>query len=229
MSTTAFDAGAYKPTTREQWQEAAPAWHAWGPTLEAWLGEATEMMLDQAHVGPGDRVLDLAAGAGGQTIAAARRAGDDGAVLATDLAPDILEFAAAQARSAGLSNVATREMDGEQLDLEHASFDAVISRLGLIYFPNQAGALAETRRVLRPGGRVATIAYSNAGPERLLLDPVSIIRQVAPNGFFSIPVSIIRRWRRCRRRRPACRARSASEPTALCMLGSSRPGSPMWS
>lgn len=177
MPTTEFDPDAYKRTTRDQWQETAPAWHAWGPTLEAWLGEATELMLDQARVGPGARVLDLAAGAGGQTIAAARRVGDDGAVLATDIAPDILTYAAAEARSAGLSNVTTKEMDGERLDLADGSFDAVISRVGLIYFPDRAGALAEVRRVLRPGGRVATIAYST--PDR--------------NGFFSIPVSIIRR------------------------------------
>ena len=177
MAGTAFDPVAYKQTTRQQWQEAAEAWHSWGPTLEAWLGPATELMLDTAGVAPGARVLDLAAGAGGQTIAAARRAGDQGAVLATDISPGILEFAAAQARAAGLSNVATQEMDGERLDLEDASFDAVISRLGLIYFPDRAGALRDIRRVLRPGGRVATIAYST--PDR--------------NGFFSIPVSIIRR------------------------------------
>jgi len=75
-----------------------------------------------------------------------------------------------------LANVATREMDGEQLSVADGSFDAVISRLGLIYFPDQQGALAEIRRVLRPGGRISSIVYST--PER--------------NGFFSIPVSIIR-------------------------------------
>ena len=75
MASSAFDPVAYKETTRAQWQEAAEAWHRWGPTLEQWLGEATELMLDQAQIGPGAQVLDLAAGAGGQTIAAARRVG----------------------------------------------------------------------------------------------------------------------------------------------------------
>ena len=78
MATTVFDPVAYKQTTREQWQEAAEAWHRWGPTLERWLGAATELMLDRAGIGPGARVLDLAAGAGGQTIAAARRVGQPG-------------------------------------------------------------------------------------------------------------------------------------------------------
>jgi SAM-dependent methyltransferase len=68
-------------------------------------------------------------------------------------------------------------MDGENLELADASFDAVISRVGLIYFPDQQRALAEMRRVLVPGGRVAAIVYST--PDK--------------NGFFSLPVSIIRR------------------------------------
>jgi ubiquinone/menaquinone biosynthesis C-methylase UbiE len=177
MATTAFDPVAYKETTRQQWQEAAAAWDRWGPALEEWLGEATELMLDLARIGEGSRVLDVAAGAGGQTLAAARSVGPTGAVLATDISSNILEFAERQARAAGFGNVATRTMDGEELDVEDGSFDAVISRLGLIYFPEQQRALAEMRRALRDGGRVSAIAFST--PER--------------NGFFSIPVSSVRR------------------------------------
>jgi SAM-dependent methyltransferase len=177
MATT-FDPVAFKATTREQWQAAAGAWHAWGPAIERWLGPATERMLDMADVGPGDRVLDVAAGAGGQSLAAARRVGPSGRVLATDISPAILERAEAEARAAGLANVETRAMDGEDLGaVEEGSFDAAISRLGLIYFPDRAGALAGIRRGLRPGGRVGLIVYST--PDL--------------NGFFSIPVGIIRR------------------------------------
>ncbi len=172
-----FDAAAYKRGTREQWQNAAAAWHRWGPQLEAWLGPATELMLDLAHVRPGSHVLDVAAGAGGQSLSAARRVGPDGAVLATDISPAILEHAAGEARRAGLANVATREMDGEHIDVRPESFDAVISRVGLIYFPDQQAALTGMGNALRKGGRVAAIVYST--PDR--------------NRFFSIPVSIIRR------------------------------------
>lgn len=172
-----FDAAAFKTTTRAQWQAAAEAWHRWGPFVGDWLGEATETMFDLARIGPGSRVLDIAAGAGEQSISAARRVGESGHVLATDIAPALLERAATDARTAGLSNVETRELDGEALDaLPAASFDAAISRVGLIYFPDQQRALAGMRRALRPGGRVAAIVYST--PER--------------NAFFSIPVKIIR-------------------------------------
>jgi ubiquinone/menaquinone biosynthesis C-methylase UbiE len=172
-----FNPIRYKETTREQWQSVADAWHRWGPTLNAWLGPATETMLDMARIGPGHRVLDVAAGAGEQTIVIARRVGPTGRVLATDIAPRILDFALAEAKRAGLDNVDVRVLDGEDLDVEEGSFDAVVSRVGLIYFPDRQKALAGMRRALVPGGRIAAIVYST--PER--------------NGFFSLPVSIIRR------------------------------------
>jgi SAM-dependent methyltransferase len=172
-----FDPVAYKTTTRAQWEQAAEAWHRWGPTLEDWLGEATRIMLDLAEIGAGARVLDVAAGAGGQTLAAARRVAPTGSVLATDISPAILEYLRAEAGRAGISGVTTREMDGEALDVEAGSYDAVISRVGLIYFPDRDAALAGMRRALRPGGWLATVTYST--PEA--------------NGFFSVPVSVIRR------------------------------------
>ena len=75
--TSTFDPQQYKTTTRAQWEDAAEAWHRWGPTIEDWLGAATERMLDAAGVTAGSRVLDVAAGAGGQSLAAARRVGPD--------------------------------------------------------------------------------------------------------------------------------------------------------
>jgi len=172
-----FDPIQYKSTTRQQWEEAAEAWHRWGPALEEWLGEATDRMLEAAGVRAGGQVLDVAAGAGGQALAAARRVGPAGRVVATDISPTILTFAAKAAAQAGLTNVETLEADGEALDsLAVLGFDAVISRLGLIYFPDQHRALTGMARALREGGRVGVVVYSTADR----------------NQFFSIPVSIIR-------------------------------------
>ncbi len=172
-----FDPVQYKTSTRQQWQDYANGWNDWAPLLETWLGDATERMLDLAGVTAGSNVLDVAAGAGGQSVAAGRRVGPNGSVLATDLSPAILEHAQAAAATAGLGNVSTRELDGEELrGLPAQSFDAAISRVGLIYFPNRNEALAGIHHALRDGGRFATVTYSTA----------------ATNGFFSLPVSIIR-------------------------------------
>jgi SAM-dependent methyltransferase len=172
-----FDPIRYKTTTRDQWEEAAEAWHRWGPTIEEWLGDATVRMLDAARITDGGRVLDVAAGAGGQSLAAARRVGPSGQVLATDISPTILEFTAKATTDAGLTNITTRELDGERLTVDAGTFDAVISRVGLIYFPDQQAALAGMRTALRPGGRISAVVYSTADR----------------NGFFSIPIGIIRR------------------------------------
>ena len=177
MSIT-FDPVQFKTTTRAQWEAAAEAWNRWGPTIESWLGQATETMLDDAGVTTGGRVLDVAAGAGGQTLAAARRVGPSGEVLATDISPAILGYARQVAQAAGLPNVTTLVADGEDLSaVEAEAYDVVISRVGLIYFPDQQAALAGMCRALRPGGRVSAVVYSTADR----------------NGFFSVPVGIIRR------------------------------------
>ncbi len=176
MAVTSFDAENYKETTRAQWQDAADAWHRWDPVFDRWLGEGTLLLLDIAGVTEGSRVLDVAAGSGGQTIAAARRVGASGAVLATDISSNILEHAGAAARAAGLANVATRVMDGESLEVDPGAFDAVISRLGLMYLPDKRKALEQARAALRPGGRYAALVF--AEPDR--------------NRFFSVPISIIR-------------------------------------
>ena len=108
----------------------------------------------------GSRVLDVAAGAGGQTLAAARRVGTTGRVLATDIAPNLLAFVDHEAAAAGLSTVSTRVMDGEQLEVEPAYFDAVISRLGLIYFPDRQRALTGILRPESVGSQVSRLRVS---------------------------------------------------------------------
>lgn len=173
-----FDAEKYKQTTMKQWNSAAEAWHRWSPLLSRWLGPATETMLDMCAVSTGCRVLDVAAGAGEQTLAVARRVGEAGHVLATDISPTILEYAGSVAKLAGYGNVATKVIDGEHLHtLDAEPFDAVISRVGLIYFPDQQKALSGMRHQLRDNGKVAAMVYSTADK----------------NPFFSVPVSIIRR------------------------------------
>lgn len=173
MATATFDSAAYKETTRQQWQEAAEAWRRWDPVFDGWLGAATDLLLDLAAVGPDTRVLDVAAGSGGQSIAAARRGAG---VLATDISSNILDEARRAAAEAGVA-LETAVVDGEELEVEAAAFDAVISRLGLMYLPDKPRALERAAAALRPAGRYGALVF--AEPEA--------------NGFFSVPISIIRR------------------------------------
>ncbi len=175
-TTPQFDPVKYKNNTHDQWQAAAEAWYRWSDTLNQWLGKATDTMLEMAGVSNGHRVLDIAAGAGEQSLTAAKKVGLTGYVLATDISANILEYAKQVAEQAGMNNIETKVMEGENLELADETFDVVISRVGLIYFPDQQKALKEMLRVLKPGGKVAAIVYST--PDK--------------NKFFSIPVSIIR-------------------------------------
>ena len=176
LTTPKFDPVKYKNTTHDQWQTAAEAWYRWSPTLNQWLGKATDKMLEMAGITSGHRVLDIAAGAGEQSITTAKKVGPSGYVLATDISANILAYAKQMAQQTGVNNIDTRVMDGENLALEDETFDSVISRVGLIYFPDQQKALKEMLRVLKPGGKIAAIVYST--PEK--------------NKFFSVPVSLIR-------------------------------------
>ncbi len=172
-----FDAAKYKNAQREQWNKDGAAWRRWTPTLERWYGAATRRMLELAGVQPGQRILDIAAGAGEPAVSAAERVGPGGYVLATDISEGIVELARQVARERGFEQIETRVMDGEKLDLPDASFDVVLCRLGLMYMPHPVTALREWRRVLRPGGRVAAAVFST--PDR--------------NGWGAVPASIIRR------------------------------------
>jgi SAM-dependent methyltransferase len=176
---TNFDPVGYKHSTRDQWQAAAAAWRRWQPVIDGWLREGTDLMLDLAQVQAGDRVLDVAAGAGGQSFVAARRVGPKGEVLATDVAENLVRYLERDAAAAGLTQVRASVMDGEDLRVPRGRFDAVICRLGLIYLPDRKAALSGMRAALRPGGRLAAIVYSTPEANRFFSVPVSIIRRAA--------------------------------------------------
>jgi SAM-dependent methyltransferase len=174
-----FDAAKYKNAQREQWNKDGAAWRRWNPTLDRWYGDATRQMLDMARIQPGQRILDIAAGAGEPAVSAAERVGPNGYVLATDISEGIVELARQVAHEHGLKQIETRVMDGEKLDLPDASFDAVLCRLGLMYMPHPVTALREWRRALKPGGRVAVVVFSTPDRNPWGAVPASIIRQRA--------------------------------------------------
>jgi ubiquinone/menaquinone biosynthesis C-methylase UbiE len=145
--------------TRVQWDAAAPGWNNQKALLQDWLDGPTEAMLDSAAVGPGMRVLDLAAGTGDQTRTIASRIGP-GSILVTDISPAMLKLAAHNLKAVGIRNVRFECFDMEALTLPEASFDAAVCRLGLMFASDPKRVLRSVRIALRPQGRFSTIVIS---------------------------------------------------------------------
>lgn len=152
-------AQAFKALAREQWDRSAEGWNRHTPQIRDWLRSATDAMLDMAGVVAGATVLDVAAGAGDQTLDIARRVGASGRVLATDLSPAILELARVNARQAALDNVATLVADAEELAVEPGCFDCAVCRLGLMLLPDPARAVRAMFQALRPGGSACVMVF----------------------------------------------------------------------
>jgi SAM-dependent methyltransferase len=136
---------------------------------------ATEAMFTMAGVNVGARVIDLASGAGSQTLQAARRVGAQGHVVASDIADAMLHHVRENARAAGLAHVTTLAGAAEDLDVAAESFDAVICRLGLMLFAAPARALAAVRRALRAGGKVAVVVFTTPAANPFMAQPMQIL------------------------------------------------------
>ncbi len=158
-----FDVVSFKDGIRREWREAAPGWREWLPTMEAADGSAalSRILVDQARLAPGAAVLDVGAGYGEPGLTAARAVAPGGRVLLQDIAGDMLATARQRAAQADLGDVAveTVECDAEELDLEPASVDAIISRAAIMLFVDPAGTLARLRSACRPGGRLAVSVW----------------------------------------------------------------------
>ncbi len=164
-----------KADIRKQWEGAAPGWAKWEATVATWMEPATMAMLAMADIDRGARVLDLASGAGSQTLSAARRVGPQGRVVASDISETMLQHVQENARAAGLDNVTTLAGAAEDLDVAHESFDAVICRLGLMLFAEPAKALAAMRRALKPGGKVAVVVFTTPATNPFMARPMQVL------------------------------------------------------
>lgn len=142
-----------------------------------------EDALRELDIRPGTRFLDVAAGSGALSIPAARRGAE---VLATDIAPTMVERLTARARAEGLANVTGRVMDARALDLEDDTFDVSASQNGVTMLPDLETALAELVRVTRPGGTVAVVAFGALQKAEFVGFFAGAIKAVVPD-FAGLP------------------------------------------
>ena len=141
------------------WAGVAKGWAAHAQNVDARSALLTGKLLTLSAPSPGERVLELACGAGGAGLAAAQLVGPHGEVVLTDIAAEMTAIASARAKARGLGNVTTRVRDLEQIDEPDRSFDVVLCREGLMLVPDPARAAREIQRVLRPGGRLAVAVW----------------------------------------------------------------------
>ena len=163
--------------------DAASGWKRGAAARGRALDSLTELMLDLARVTVGSRVLDVGAGTGDQTLLAARRIGPEGLVLATDISASMLALTQEAARAADLPNVQTRVMDAQRLELEPGSFDAAMARFSLQFVPDVQRAVAEVRRVLKPGGRFVAAVFSAVEKNPFRSAPQAIASRLAGRQF----------------------------------------------
>ena len=154
----------YRRTSYDTWREMAPGWERWRAQIEDALAPVREWLIRELAAQPGHTVLELSAGAGDTGFLAARIVGDRGRLISSDFSPEMVEVARQRGADLGLENVDYRVIDAERIELDSDSVDGVLCQSAYMLMANPAAALAETRRVLRPGGRLALSVWG--APER---------------------------------------------------------------
>jgi ubiquinone/menaquinone biosynthesis C-methylase UbiE len=164
-----------KSELRNTWESAAPGWAKWEQVFSVGLSSVTDTLIDMAGIRPGMRVLDLACGAGSQSIQAANRVGPTGRVVASDISATMLEYVRRNAIRAGLQNIEVLECAAEDLDETQTPFDASMSRLGLMLFPSPRKALEAVQHVLKPGARFAALVFTRPSTNPFMAQPMAIL------------------------------------------------------
>ena len=154
----------YRRTSYETGRTMAPGWERWRARLAEDLSPVRAWLIRELAPGPGDTVLELSAGPGDTGFAAAEIVGERGRLVSTDFSPEMVEVARRRGTELGLRNVDYRVIDAERIELDAGSVDGVLCQSGYMLMADPVAALSETRRVLRPGGRLALSVWG--APER---------------------------------------------------------------
>jgi ubiquinone/menaquinone biosynthesis C-methylase UbiE len=155
------DAAAYRSASLERWARAARGWREHREIMQTAFRPVAGWLVDAIEPQPGHRVLELAAGTGDTGFLAAELIAPGGTLITSDAVEEMLQAARARAAELGITNVEFRTIDAEWIDLPTADLDGVLARWAYMLLADPAAALRETRRVLRPGGRVALAAWTD--------------------------------------------------------------------
>jgi SAM-dependent methyltransferase len=165
MEAQQIDPAEFRDKQRDQWNGVAAAWDEYSERIDRDAGIVSERLVEMAGIKTGDRVLDVAAGYGEPSLTAARKVGPEGSVVATDISAEMLGFGRRRAAAAGVENIEFVESDAMSLDFPAESFDAAVSRWGIIFDPDGEGTAEHIRPFLKPGSRFAISSWGP--PERV--------------------------------------------------------------
>jgi SAM-dependent methyltransferase len=145
--------------TLQEWRTTAPFWTKHSGTIRTMFAPLTEALIRDAGIGAGQTVLDVAGGAGEPSLTIAERVGSKGSVTCTDAVAEMVGAAESEAKRRGLTNITFRQCVADSLPFESNSFDAVVCRLGVMFFPDPLAALREMLRVAKPGSPVSLVVW----------------------------------------------------------------------
>ena len=154
----------YRRESRARWAASAKAWEAHADKMRRDTMPVSQWLVDAVGPQPGDTLLELAAGPGDTGFLAAKLIRPGGTLISSDVSPEMLSVAQRRARQLGLENVRFKQIDADtSIDIEAASIDGVLCRWGYMLMADPGTAMRETRRILKPGGRVALAAWTSPG------------------------------------------------------------------
>jgi SAM-dependent methyltransferase len=165
MEAKQIDPVEFRDKQRDQWNGAAAGWNEHSDFMDRYAGVVSERLVEAAGIKQGDRVLDVACGYGEPALTAARNVRGEGSVVATDISTEMLNFGRQRAAAKGVENIEFMQSDANSLDFPPESFDAAVSRWGIIFDPDGEGAAAKVRGFMKPGGRFAISSWGP--PERV--------------------------------------------------------------
>ncbi len=170
-----MDHEQYRDQARERWDASAPGWERRRKQFQAATAPVSAWLVEHIDPGPGQVILELAAGPGDTGLMAAERVAPGGRLISTDGSPEMVAAAERRARELGVENAEFKAMEAEWIDLPTAAVDGVLCRWGYMLLADPETALRETRRVLRPGGRVALAAWSAPADNSFLSLPGGLL------------------------------------------------------
>lgn len=164
-------------TQRQSWNKFSGGWQKWDPFIQKWMGPVGKAIIEKAELKEGDRVLDTATGTGEPGLSAAKLVGS-GEVVGTDVAEEMVVFAEENAKTQGIKNFSAVAAATSELPFEDNSFDAAISRFGVIFAPDVTADIKEIMRVVKPGGKISAGAWAEPAKNSWATIVPKIIQEV---------------------------------------------------